>query len=314
MTTEAVVIGLDAPDDAGVYRLPDGTLLVQSVDFFTPVVDDPFDWGRISAANALSDIYAMGGSPLTAMQLASWPRDALPLETLAEVQRGGVEVLNSAGCVLLGGHSIDDREPKYGLAVTGIVQADRLLRTGGAEAGDALLLTKPLGTGVISTAIKRGLADPGVIAAAVASMVALNAGAAQVAQAVGATAATDVTGFGLLGHLAEMTSASNLGAVVRAAAVPVLPGAAELAAAGIIAGGSRRNRLAAESQVDMSQLDEATAVLITDAQTSGGLLLAVPAGAVADAIAGLEEVGAPVGAVIGEFVADAGIQVVPGTP
>lgn len=305
------MVGLSAPDDAGVYRLPGGSLLVQTVDFFTPVVDDPYDWGRVAAANALSDVYAMGGQPITAMQLVSWPRDDLPLATLTEVQRGGVEILNLAGCSLIGGHSIDDPEPKYGMAITGLVDEEKMMITGGARVGDAIVLTKPIGTGIISTAIKRGVADEGQVAIAVESMAGLNREAAELATSSGVRGATDVTGFGLLGHLSEMTNAAGVGATISPEAVPVLPGVRQLAEAGVLAGGSRRNRRAAEAAMDLTGTDDVTLSVLTDAQTSGGLLLAVPLEVLDELMDGLSMAGAEEAAVIGAFDAGDSIRLSP---
>lgn len=269
-------MGIDGADDAGVFRLRDDLALVQTVDFFTPIVDDAHDWGRIAAANALSDVYAMGGTPLTALQLVGWPRDDLPMDLLARVVDGGVEVLGEAGCLLVGGHSIDDREPKYGFAVTGIVHPDDLITNAGAKPGDVLYLTKPIGTGIIATAIKGGTASVEARDAAVAAMTALNDGAARAARRVRLAAGTDVTGFGLLGHLAEILRSSHVSAEIEAAAVPVLPEAEELAAAGMIPGGTTRNLTAVRRITDFGATPDATQLLLADAQTSGGLLLAVP--------------------------------------
>ncbi len=282
---------------------------MQTVDFFTPIVDDAFDWGRIAAANALSDVYAMGGRPLTALQLVGWPRDELPFELLAEVQMGSAGVLREAGCLLVGGHSIDDPEPKYGLAVTGLVDPDRLLTNAGAQAGDAIVLTKPIGTGLITTAIKRDLASDEQVAAAIAVMTTLNRDAAEIGLAAGAKAATDVTGFGLIGHLSEIASASGVGVTVDHRQVPELPGAIQYAEDGVIPGGSRRNLEAAEASVDFGDLSPADRVLLCDAQTSGGLLLAIDADRVDDLVSALGEAGSSAAAVIGEFTADDGISV-----
>ena len=277
-----LLVGLSIADDAGVFRTPSGDLLVQTVDFFTPVVDDPFDWGRISAANALSDVYAMGGVPLTALQLVGWPRETLPFDLLRRVIEGGLSVMEGAGCTIVGGHSIDDKEPKYGFAVTGIVDASELLTVQGAQPGDKLVLTKPLGTGIAATAIKRGVAPDGLTALAVETMVELNDVAAENLNAAGATAATDVTGFGLLGHLIDILKGSGVGARLDYTAIPLLPGVEKLAGAGVWPGGSRRNLEAAEAYTDFGALPFEAIRLVTDAQTSGGLLAAVPAEAEVD--------------------------------
>lgn len=266
-----VMIGLNEPDDAAVVRVAPDVAIVQTVDFFTPIVDDAYTWGRIAAANALSDVYAMGAQPISALNLIAWPRD-LGFELLGEVLRGGGAVCQEAGCAVVGGHSIDDPEPKFGLAVTGTVHPDRVVTKRGASTGDVLFLTKPLGTGIISSAIKRGEAPQHAIDAAVASMTSLNRAAAEAMSRVGASAATDVTGFGLVGHLTEMLG--DLDAHLEASALPLLTGALDLAAAGIIPGGTERNRQATEAKVDDSACDEALRWLLYDAQTSGGLLIA----------------------------------------
>jgi len=275
-----LLVGIDSSDDAGVFRISEDVALVQTIDFFTPIVDEPEDWGRITAANALSDVFAMGGRPLTALQVVAWPRDTLPFSLLSRVIAGAGEILAGVGVTIVGGHSVDDPEPKYGMAITGLVHPDRILRNRGARPGDALLLTKPIGTGLISTAIKRGVADPAERDAAVASMIALNDRAGHAAVAAGASAATDVTGFGLLGHLSEMLD--GVGAAIESSAVPLLAGAHRLAADGIVPGGTRRNLRHAESFTDFGGTDAATRVLLADAQTSGGLLVAVSADRVDD--------------------------------
>jgi selenide, water dikinase len=273
-----LLVGAAEGDDAAVLRLDDERALVLTTDFFTPIVDDARDWGRIAAANALSDVYAMGGRPLIALNLTAWPANDLPVELLAEVLRGGAEVAARAGCAVVGGHSIDDPEPKYGLAVVGLADPQRLLTIDRARPGDRLVLTRPLGTGVVATAVKRGEPDPAVVAAAVAAMTTLNRDASEAALAAGVVAATDVTGFGLLGHLHRMLRASGVAGEVDAARVPFLPGAAELAAAGFVSGGTRNNEAFLRDQVDLEAgVPAVVATLLYDAQTSGGLLLAVPA-------------------------------------
>jgi selenide,water dikinase len=270
-----LLVGAAEGDDAAVLRLDSERALVLTTDFFTPIVDDPRDWGRIAAANALSDVYAMGGRPLIALNLTAWPGETLSLEILAEVLRGGAAVAASAGCLIVGGHTIDDPEPKYGLAVTGLASPDRLLTIDRVRPGDTLVLTKPVGTGVIATAHKRDAAPADVLAGAVAAMTTLNAAASEAALAAGVVAATDVTGFSLLGHLHRMLRASRCSAVVRADAVPLLPGALELTAAGYVSGGTRNNMSYLSPWVSVSAgVPEDVAVLLQDAQTSGGLLLA----------------------------------------
>lgn len=270
-----LLIGADEADDAAVVRLDDDRALVVTTDFFTPIVDDAGDWGRIAAANALSDVYAMGGRPLLALNITAWPGETLPLELLAEVLAGGASVAAAAGCVVAGGHTIDDPEPKYGMAVVGLADPGRLLRLEEARPGDTLVLTKPVGTGVVATAHKRSAARRDVLASAVEAMTTLNAAASEAALAAGVTAATDVTGFSLLGHLHRMLRASGCSATVESGAVPLLPGARELTAAGYVSGGTRNNMSFLEPWVTMSPgVPGEVATLLQDAQTSGGLLLA----------------------------------------
>jgi selenide, water dikinase len=266
-----LLVGLDDGDDAAVVALRPGLAIVATTDFFTPVVDDPYDWGRIAAANALSDVYAMGGSPLVALNLLAWPREVLPLALMTEVLRGGLDVAGEARCHVAGGHSIDDPEPKYGMAVTGTVDPDRLMRNDSARPGLPLSLTKPLGVGVLNN---RHKATGEVFAEAVASMVALNRDAAETAVAAGIRAATDVTGFGLLGHVYKLARASGVTAVIDAAAVPYLAGAREALRDGFVSGGTRRNLDWVRPHTDLCGVDESEALLLADAQTSGGLLLA----------------------------------------
>ncbi|MGW5240399.1 selenide, water dikinase SelD [Monashia sp. NPDC004114] len=265
-----LLVGLDSGDDAAAVRIEGGVAVLATADFFTPVVDDPYDWGRIAAANALSDIYAMGGRPVVAVNLLGWPRDVLPMELAAEVLRGGLDVGRLAGCPVAGGHSIDDPEPKYGMAVTGIADPDRLLRNDAGTAGMPLTLTKPLGVGILNN---RHKATGEVFPEAVESMTLLNASAGAAAVEAGLRAATDVTGFGLLGHLYKLARASGVAAIVDSAAVPYLAGARESLAAGYVPGGSRRNLDWVRPQL-RSDIDEDELVLLADAQTSGGLLVA----------------------------------------
>jgi selenide,water dikinase len=268
---------------------------VVTTDFLTPVVDDARTWGRIAAQNAVSDVYAMGGRPLFALNLVAWPRDELSLAMLGEVLAGGADIGAESGFLVVGGHSVDDPEPKYGLAVVGEVAPDRILTNTGLRDGDALVLTKALGVGVATTAIKRGEASPEVLAAAVASMTASNAPAAQAALDAGATGATDVTGFGLLGHLAKMAAASGVDAEIDVAAVPIPTGIRALAEAGIVPGGSVRNRDWVLPMVDAGGYGELDVLLLADAQTSGGLLFGAAPDAAAAAVAQL----GPPAAVIG---------------
>jgi selenide, water dikinase len=276
-TAPELLVGSTTGDDAAVWRISDDLALVQTVDFFTPVVDDPYDFGRIAAANALSDVYAMGGRPLTALNLVAWPLEQLGPDALREVLRGGMDVVRSAGAEVVGGHSIDDPEPKYGLAVTGAVHPGRAVTNAGGRAGDALVLTKPLGVGAVVTARKRGGADDALLARAVEAMAALNAEASAAAVAAGASAMTDVTGFGLLGHLHGLARESGLAARVDAAAVPALEGAEAVLADEVgLSGGSRRNLEYADDFTSFhAGVDDWRARLVCDATTSGGLLVAI---------------------------------------
>jgi len=250
--------------------------LVQTVDFFTPIVDDPFDWGRIAAANAFSDVYAMGGQPVTALNLVAWPVKELPLEMLARVLEGGAAVARQAGVAIIGGHSIHDPEPKYGMAVTGLVDPARLVRNSTMRAGDVLFLTKPLGLGIVTTAVKAGKASAEQLAAAVETMTSLNAAAAEAMLEVGVSAATDVTGFGLLGHLHIALAEAGMSARLDAPAIPLLPGTLDLAERGMIPSGTRSNLAFVDPHVDWGELEEIERLVLADAQTSGGLLIAVP--------------------------------------
>ncbi|MEO9239651.1 MAG: selenide, water dikinase SelD [Jatrophihabitantaceae bacterium] len=281
-----LLVGLATGDDAAVIQIDGTRAIISTADFFTPVVDDAYDFGRIAAANALSDVYAMGGRPLLAVNLVGWPRELLPAELLREVLRGGLDVATEAGCHVAGGHSIDDPEPKYGMAVTGIAAADRLLRNDAARAGQPISLSKPLGVGLLNN---RHKATGEVFAEAIASMTTLNAIACEQALAGGLSAATDVTGFGLLGHLYKMARASGLSAVIDAASVPYLAGARDALVAGFVSGGTRRNLNWVRPHLSATVAEDEL-LLLADAQTSGGLLLA-------------GEI--PAAQVIGEFIAPA---------
>ncbi len=273
-----MLVDFTGADDAAVVRMDDGRLLLQTVDFFTPVVDDPYQFGQIAAANSLSDIYAMGGQPLFALNIVGFPIDTLPREVLTAILQGGIDKASEAGISIVGGHSIDDPEPKYGLVVTGEVAEADLLTNSFARPGDALILTKPLGTGIIATAIKRGVASDAIIAAAVESMRQLNKLAADLAHKYQASAVTDVTGFGLLGHLGEMCQASRVTARIGFSALPILAGASELAEQKILPGGTRRNLAHASGFTSIAaDLTEVQRLLAADAQTSGGLLVTLPA-------------------------------------
>jgi selenide,water dikinase len=288
-------------DDAAVFRLTADRALVATADFFTPVVDNPADWGAIAAANALSDIYAMGAKPLFALNLVGWPRETLPFTMLGEVLQGAAGIMQEAGCLVLGGHSVDDPEPKFGMAVIGEVHPDRMLTNAGGCAGDRLILTKPLGT---ATALKRDALLEAGMAEAVRSMRTLNAGAAEAALEVGVSAATDVTGFGLLGHLLNLLEASQVGAELAFDALPILPHARNLAARGFVPGGTKRNLEAAAERVTWApDLSETDRVLAVDAQTSGGLLLAVPPENETPLLDALRTRGTPAAVTIGRLTA-----------
>lgn len=273
-----LLVGALEGDDAAVFRLDGDRALVLTTDFFTPIVDDPADWGRIAAVNAMSDVYAMGGRPVIAVNLAAWPGNGLPLTVLAEVLRGAAEAAREAGCLVAGGHTIDDPVPKYGMAVVGMADPGKLMTIDRAAAGDRLIVTKPLGTGVVTTALKRGGAGAQELRAAVAAMTLLNAGASEAALSAGVRAATDITGFGFLGHLHRMLAASGAAAEVSAPRVPMLPGAEELTRQGFVSGGTRANLDRLRSVVSVSdRIPEEVVVLLHDAQTSGGMLLSAGA-------------------------------------
>jgi selenide,water dikinase len=271
-----VLVGHDTFDDAGVVRLSPDVALIQTVDFFTPIVDDPYDFGQIAAANALSDVYAMGGVPRAALNLVCWPPAGLAPEVLGAILAGGADKVHESGAALIGGHSIQDEELKYGLAVTGLAHPDRIVTNAGARPGDALVLTKPLGTGILTTALKRGARTAESIADAVAAMKALNGTAMTIALARGVHAATDITGFGLLGHAAQSADAGGVTLAFEAASLPAFEGARELAAAGHVPGGGVANREYFAPRVETAGVPEPGLLLAFDPQTSGGLLLAVP--------------------------------------
>jgi selenide, water dikinase len=273
----ALLIGLGAPDDAAVYRIDESTAIIQTLDFFPPVVDDAYSFGAITAANAMSDVYAMGGEVLFALNLAAW-RDDLPLETLSEVMRGAADKVAEAGAAIAGGHTVIDNEPKFGLSVTGRVHPDHIIKKSGAQIGDLLVLTKPLGTGLITTAGKNGVVSDAHLQNAIAWMARLNRGAAQAMQEIGIRSATDVTGYGLLGHAYEMAQASDVAMRIRADALPVLDGALEYARKKQIPGGAGRNKLFLDGKVAfIKALPDDRYEIFFDPQTSGGLLMAVPA-------------------------------------
>jgi selenide,water dikinase len=281
VTDPRVLVSAEGSDDAAVVQLSDSLAIVQTADFFTPIVDDPYTFGRIAATNALSDVYAMGGRPVSALNLVAFPLETLGASVLGEILRGGADAVAAAGASVVGGHSIDDPEPKYGLAVVGVVDPSAVLTNAGGRAGDVLVLTKPLGAGAVSTALKRGLAAP--LDEAVAVMTTLNDVAASPAGAAGASALTDVTGFGLLGHVHELAAASGVAAEIDAASIPAISGVlALLADDRVVSGGSRRNRVDAEGFTSWGSVDEPLRRLACDAMTSGGLLAAVPPEAAMD--------------------------------
>jgi len=309
ITDRAVLVGTNTADDAGVYRLSADLALVQTVDVFTPVVDEPFWFGAIAAANALSDVYAMGAAPRLALNIAAFPRSVLSLDILGEILQGGADKCAEAGVTVIGGHTIEDPEPKYGLAVTGLVHPERVVTNAAARPGDALVLTKPLGMGVITTGIKQGRTSPETADEAIRIMAALNRGAADAMIQTGVSAATDVTGFGLLGHLHEMTRAARVRARIRLAAVPVLDEAWGLARDGTVPGGTRRNRMAVDEAVTWDGIAEDAQVILCDAQTSGGLLIAVPESRLQRLLDALRERGTPAAAVVGEITGTGGGEI-----
>ena len=295
-----LLVGLDAPDDAAVYEVAPGVAIVQTVDFFTPIVDDPYSWGRIAAANALSDIYAMGARPVTALSLIAWPR-SLDMDVLGRVLDGAADACEEAGVSIVGGHSIDDPEPKYGLSVTGTVDPHKIVRKGPAPRGADLVLTKPLGMGIIASGIKEGKTSPATIQEATRIMGTLNGAAADAMVEIGVAAATDVTGFGLIGHLLQMLD-QKVSAELDFDAIPLLAEALELAAQGVFPGGSRRNQETLEELVDTSGLAEPERRVLFDAQTSGGLLIAIERARTPDLLSALKANGVEEAARIGELV------------
>jgi len=295
-----LLVGLETSDDAGVYRLRDDLALVQTVDFFTPVVDDPYTFGQVAAANALSDVYAMGAVPLTAMNIVGFPVGKLDMAVLAEILRGGQSKLQEAGAILVGGHSVQDNEPKYGISLTGVVHPEKVLTNGGARPGDVLVLTKPLGIGIITTAIKRGVVPEDTIDRAVEVMITLNKAAADAAVKVGVNACTDVSGFGLLGHAHEMAQASGVSLEIDAGKVPVIEETWEYVARKIVPGGTLANLKHLEQSVSFTpEVSEETKLVLADAITSGGLLVSVEPGKVDSLVSAMQESGTLEAAVIG---------------
>jgi selenide, water dikinase len=292
---------MESADDAGVYKLSEDLAIIQTVDFFTPIVDDPYMFGQIAASNALSDVYAMGGKPLTAMNLVCFPIKTLDISVLRDILRGGIDKIREAGVVLVGGHSVEDPELKYGLSVTGTIHPAKVITKAGARPGDRLILTKPLGTGIINTALKGGMAGEEAVARVSRSMAALNKQASQLMQEVGVSACTDITGFGLLGHACEMLQEGGVGMRIVSSNVPFFPEAAGFARMGMIPGGTYRNKDFRSSMVEFSaKLPDYMPDLLFDPQTSGGLLISVDAARTNDLLARLHQSGIPDAAVIGE--------------
>ncbi len=300
-TDQNVLVGMGTADDAGVYKISDDLALIQTVDFFTPIVDDPYDFGRIAAANALSDVYAMGGIPKTALNLVAFPLSSMDMSVLKKILAGGIRILEESGTVLLGGHSVEDDELKYGLSVTGFVHPDRILTNQGLKPGDRLILTKPLGTGVMNTAVKAGLASQDQIHEITELMATLNRDAAKIMTRFPISACTDVTGFGLLGHLAEMIAGTLNGVRIFSGQVPLISGALAFAEMGLVPGGAFRNRQFRGGMVSVGdRIRPALRDLLFDPQTSGGLLMGCPENRVHDLMSALHDQGISSAAVIGE--------------
>ncbi len=299
-----LIVGMEQAEDAGVYRLTDDLAIIQTIDFFTPIVDDPYSFGQVAAANALSDVYAMGGRPLTAMNVVCFPVKTMDVSILREILVGGMDKVHEAGAIVVGGHSIEDPELKYGLSVNGVIRPEKVVLNRGARAGDKLILTKPLGTGIISTALKAGEADAAAEARIVQSMATLNRTAAELMQEAGVHACTDVTGFGLLGHACEMLEENSPGMVIDAAAVPVFPETRAFAERGLLPGGLGRNREFRAAMVDIAAgVPTFLADILFDPQTSGGLLIAVPPEKAENLLGALHREGVEHAAGIGEMVA-----------
>jgi selenide,water dikinase len=295
-------VGLEKADDAGVYKLTDDLAIVQTVDFFTPIVDDPYTFGQIAAANALSDVYAMGGKPLTAMNIVCFPSRTLDISVLRDILRGGIDKMREAGVILVGGHSVEDPELKYGLSVTGTVHPKRVLTKGGARPGDKLLLTKPIGTGIISTAVKAGMAGDQIAKKVAQSMATLNKTASEVMLQVGVNACTDISGFGLLGHACEMIQDSQIGLRIHSASVPIFPETVEFAKMGMIPGGTFRNKDFRSKMVDSAGIGDVMLDILFDPQTSGGLFMSVSADKANLLLTRLKEAGVTDAAIVGEVV------------
>jgi len=303
MADPNLIVGLEKADDAGVYKISEDLAIIQTVDFFTPIVDDPRTFGQIAAANALSDVYAMGGSPLTAMNIVCFPIKTLDISVLREILRGGLEKMTEAGVALVGGHSVDDVELKYGLSVTGTVHPRRVITKGGARPGDKLILTKPLGTGIINTAVKGNVAGEETVARATSQMAALNRAASRQMQEIGVSACTDITGFGLLGHACEMIQDSDIGMRIRMSSVPVFPEAIEFAQMGMIPGGTYRNKEFRSAMIEApGKLPDHVLDILFDPQTSGGLFIVVSSDRADLLLSRLRQNGVVEAAIVGEVV------------
>ena len=302
-TDSNLIVGLDRADDAGVYKITDDIAIIQTVDFFTPIVDDPYQFGQIAAANALSDVYAMGGVPKTAMNLVAFPIKQMDLSILRQILQGGLDKMKEAGVVLVGGHSVEDKELKYGLSVTGFIHPDRILLKKNFKVGDRLILTKPLGTGIVNTAIKGGLASEKIIEFVIDLMATLNRDAADVMNDYPVSACTDITGFGLIGHLAEMVFDSRYGIEIWTEKIPIIPEAIEYAGMGLVPAGAYKNREFRESMVDFApSVDILIQDVLFDPQTSGGLLICVEKESADDMVKSLKKKGVDNAAVIGEVL------------
>jgi len=303
ITDPNLLAGMEKCEDAGVYKLNDELAIIQTLDFFTPIVDDPYAFGQIAAANALSDVYAMGGRPLTAMNIVCFPVKTMDISVLKQILAGGLDKIREAGVVLVGGHSVDDQELKYGLSVTGIIHPARVVLNSGARAGDKLILTKPLGTGIINTAAKRGAAGKEVIDRTVRCMSTLNRTASELMMEAGVNACTDVTGFGLLGHACEMIEGANVGMVFYSTAVPLFPEVREFAVMGLVPGGTYRNKEFRSHMVEVAgDIPDDLLLILFDAQTSGGLLISIPPTRAERLLQRLHGGGAAEAAIIGEVV------------
>jgi len=299
-----LIAGMERAEDAGVYKLNDDLAIVQTIDFFTPIVDDPYTFGQVAVANALSDVYAMGGRPLTAMNIVCFPVKTMDISVLREILAGGLDKMREAGVILVGGHSVEDQELKYGLGVTGVIHPAKVVFNTGARVGDKLILTKPLGTGIINTALKGGMADEKAVAKSISCMVTLNRTASELMMEVDVHACTDVTGFGLLGHACEMIEGTNVGMAVYSSAVPVFPEAKEFATMGLIPAGTYGNKEFRLHMVEVAtDISSDMLLILFDAQTSGGLLISVPSPGAEELLKKLHDEGIGEAAIIGEIVA-----------